>query len=313
MKIISGSKKFPKKSIKTIVVLGNFDGVHLAHQKMFQWAKTKAKLLRLKTIIYTFYPHPALALARASAPNMIMTLEQKIEAIHDLKIPYLVIEPFNLKFAHQTPETWFNHVIVKNLHAAAVVAGYDFTFGRHRVGNVELLQELCKAHNIKCFIMHAYLKGETLVSSSQIRHLVETGQVEKAKNLLGRYYYMDGTIIRGKARGKKLGIPTANLAPQNTLIPTTGVYATKVRFKNRLYPSVTNVGLNPTFGKNPLSIETYILNFKKDIYGEKIRLYFLSQIREERKFESIEALKTQIAEDIRLAKRINLKASASTI
>ena len=305
MKIIFGSKKFPKNSGKTIVALGNFDGVHLAHQKMFQLAQKQAKKLKLKPVVYTFSPHPAIALAKASAPNMIMTLEQKIEAIHGLKIPYLVIEPFNLKFAHQTPETWFNHVIVKNAHAAAVVAGYDFTFGRHRSGNVELLQELCKSRGIKCFIMHAYLKGETLVSSSQIRHLVETGQVEKAKNLLGRYYYMDGIIIRGKARGKKLGIPTANLAPENTLIPTTGVYATKVRFKNRLYSSVTNVGLNPTFGKNPLSVETYIFNFKKDIYGEKMRLYFLSRIREERKFGSIEALKEEIRKDIQAAKRIN--------
>jgi riboflavin kinase/FMN adenylyltransferase len=185
-----------------------------------------------------------------------------------------------------------------------VVAGYDFTFGTHRSGTVETLEILCTKHGLSCHILEAQMLGETLISSSQIRAFVSHGDMERAKALLGRYFFVAGQVIRGAGRGASIGIPTANLKVENELIPMAGVYACWVEYGKNRYKAVTNIGMNPTFGGNTLSVETHLLRFKGEIYGKKLRLHFVKKIREERTFASSEELVKQIKKDIDTAKRI---------
>jgi len=304
MKTFKGSNNFPANAKNPVVALGNFDGVHKAHQKMFKVAQKLAAKLKGQSVVYTFDPHPVKVLSQASAPPLINTLEQRLELIKDVGIDRVVIEPFLTKFAHMEAAEWFEKILVKRLHAKGVVAGYDFTFGSHRSGTAETLQSLCQDHNITCKILKAQLFRETLISSTQIRQFVSRGDVRHAKELLGRPFYIDGKVVEGKGRGVTLGIRTANLKTDNELLPKEGVYACQARIGRKTYCAVTNIGMNPTFGGETLSIEAHLLDFNKDIYNKALRLYFLDRIRDERPFASPEELVQQIQKDIKAAKKI---------
>lgn len=306
MKVLHSSKQFHKKVKRSVLVLGNFDGLHLAHQEMFRICRERAKQCKAKPVVYTLNPHPAVALSLDSSPRMIMTLEQKIEVIKNQKMKALILEKFDKNFASLKPKQWFEEIILKNIAPQSIVVGYDFTFGHKRSGNVSLLKTLCEQNHIELIILEAFLKKDNLVSSSQIRNLIKNGNVKAAKEMMGRCYYMDGFVVKGLGRGKKIGIPTANLAPDNELNPALGVYRSAVKIGRKIYASVSNVGINPTFGNDELSIETYLFDFKKNIYGKRIRLYFLDRIRAEKKFSSVEELVDQIHSDIKNAKRFKL-------
>ena len=309
MKVYRGSKSFPASAKRPIVALGNFDGVHLAHQKMFRLAVALAKKLKGIALAYTFDPHPVKVLSRASAPAMINTLPQKLELLKKTGLQAVVIEKFQVQFAHLSPEAWFHKVILKKLHAAGVVVGYDFTFGAHRSGTVETMEKLCTDAGLACEVLEAQLLGETLISSSRIRDFVGKGEVDTAAKLLGRPFFIDGKVIQGAGRGASLGIRTANLKTDNELTPMGGVYACQAELGKRRYPAVTNIGLNPTFGGRTLSIETHLLGFHRNIYGKDLRLHFIQRIRDERSFDAVEALVTQIHKDIDRAKKILEKQS----
>ncbi len=304
MKIYHSSKEFPSSVRNPVVALGNFDGVHLAHQKMFQWAARQAKKIKGKTVVYTFDPHPVKILSKESAPLMINTLEQKLELIAECKVDAVILEPFDLSFAHLEGREWFEKILVKRVHASVLVAGYDFTFGTHRSGTVETLHALCEEFHMGCHILPAQLLHDALISSSQVRQFVQNGEVKRAAKLMGRPYFIDGEVIRGVGRGGTLGIRTANLKVENELIPQSGVYACQVQWLKKKFSAVTNIGINPTFGGQTLGVETHLLNFNKDIYREKLRLYFVDKIREERTFASPQDLVRQIKNDIQAAKKI---------
>jgi riboflavin kinase / FMN adenylyltransferase len=304
MKIFHSSKTFPKSLKIPVVALGNFDGVHLAHQKMFQVAQAEAKRWRGAAVAYTFDPHPVQVLAKTSAPPMINTLPQKLELLRGQKLKAVVMEPFDHKFAHLGAREWFEKIILHRLHAAGVVAGYDFTFGVKRSGTVETLHQLCQEFNIHCRILEAQTLGDTLISSSQIRLFISQGEMERAAELLGRPYFIDATVIQGVGRGKQIGIPTANLQSENELIPARGVYACRAKVGLRHYGAVTNVGYNPTFGGESLSVETHLLRFRKRLYGKKLRLFFIKKIREEKTFTSAEELVGQIKRDIHVTETL---------
>ena len=301
VKIFHSSKSFAWRKRKPIVALGNFDGVHLAHRKMFSLARSAAKKAGGVSVAYTFHPHPVKVLARKSAPLLINTLDQRLELIAETGIDAAVVEPFDLKFAHLTGAEWFDKVILKNLNAAGVVAGYDFTFGTHRSGTVETLERLCRERGIDCRILEAQLRGETLISSSQVRDFIGKGEVGLAAELLGRWFFIDGSVVAGAGRGVQLGIRTANLKTENELIPLGGVYATWTELGKKRYRSVTNIGMNPTFGGRTLSIETHILKFKRDIYGKTLRLHFVRRLRPERSFTGPGELIQQIHKDVAAA------------
>lgn len=304
MKTYRTSKAFPASCPRPIVALGNFDGVHLAHQKMFQQTLRLAKKVKGTALAYTFDPHPVRVLSKESAPPMIHTLAQRLELMAGCGLQAVVVEPFDLKLAHLGAEDWFHKTLGKKLHAHGLVAGYDFTFGSHRSGTVETLEKLCAQSGVICKILEAQMKGETLISSTQIRHFLQRGDLIRARELLGRPYFVDGKVIRGAGRGAQLGIPTANLKIENDSLLLPGVYACRAQVGGKTYPAVTNIGMNPTFGGNALTVEAHLLRFKREIYGEKLRLHFYQRIREERAFASAAELVKQIHQDIEHAKKV---------
>jgi len=303
MKLFHSSQDAHGRLKNPVVALGNFDGVHRTHQKMFDLTVQLAREKKGLACVYTFDPHPVKILSPESAPPLINTLPQKIELIEKFKIKGLILEPFSPAFSKLSPEAFFEEVLVRRLGAKGIVAGYDFTFGAKRAGTVETLERLCFKHDVSCRILDAYLLGNTLVSSTQIRNLIHAGLVERATEMLGRPFEILGTVIRGEGVGASIGFPTVNLLVENELIPATGVYASQVKIGRRHYFSVTNIGYRPTFGGKRLTVETHLLHFKKNIYGRKIRLEFLAKIREERMFASVGELVQQIRKDIESAKK----------
>ena len=304
MKIFHSSKEAHNHLKNPVVALGNFDGVHLAHRKMFELTRAMAKKCRGNPYIYTFDPHPVKVLSPESAPPLITTLSQKLNLIKKSKIKGIVLEPFTPSFAKLSPEAFFEEILLKRLQVKGVVAGYDFTFGAKRAGTIETLERLCLHHGVACRILEAFLLGNTLVSSTQIRNLLQTGHVERASEMLGRPFEIVGTVIRGEGVGASIGFPTINLWVENELIPSLGVYATRVRWGRRRHHGVTNIGFRPTFGGNRLTVETHLLRFKGRLYGKKIRLEFIQRIREERMFPTVAALVGQIEKDVDVAKKI---------
>jgi len=304
VKVYRSSSKFPASIKKPVVALGNFDGVHQAHRKMFQIALRESRRIQGRAVAYTFHPHPVKVLSPFAAPPMINTLEQKLELMAATGLDAAVVEPFDLKFAHLSAEEWFRKILVKRLRASGVVVGYDFTFGSRRSGTVEVLERLCAEAGLFCRVLEAQLEGEGLISSSQIRAFVAKGEVERGAGLLGRYFFVDGKVVRGAGRGAGLGFPTANLKSDNELMPAPGVYACFAELGRKRHRAVANLGQNPTFGGSALSLEAHLLDFKGKLYGKKLRLHFIKRLREERSFASIEDLVLQIRSDIRQAEKI---------
>lgn len=283
--------------------MGNYDGIHLGHRHILNNLKKQAKKKGLPSVLYTFEPHPVKVLSPENAPALINTLEQKIELLKKTGIDAVVIEKFARDFSHLTPESFFEKYVVGNLHAKFIAVGYDFTFGSKRHGNRETLEKLCPEAGIDLEIVEPYFYRNTLVSSSLIRKRILEGKVKEAIPLLTRPFFLDGTIVRGKMRGGRLGIPTANLKTTGELIPADGVYVTETLLAGKKIRGVTNIGTNPTFGHGARTIETNLFKFKKNIYGKKVRLTFLKRLRGEIRFFSIKALVSQIRKDIARAKQ----------
>jgi len=305
MKLFHSSVEASRKIKRPVVALGNFDGVHLAHQKMLGLTQQMARKLKGTSCVYTFNPHPVKILSPDSAPHLITTLHQKLKLLAKLKMGAIILEPFNLQFAKLSPEEFIEKILIGRLGVAGIVVGYDFTFGAKRSGNPALLQKICAEKGIPCEVMEVFLLGQTLVSSTQVRQLIREGNVEKASFLLGRKFEIRGEVIHGEGLGKKLGFPTANLQVENELLPAHGVYATRLKLGLRWYEGVTNIGSRPTFGGNKLAIESHLFKFKKSIYGKKVRLQFIKKIRDEKFFSNGEALKEQIQKDIEVAQKIH--------
>jgi len=303
MKTFQSSSDAKGKLKRPVIALGNFDGIHLAHQKLFEAAKRLAKQVRGKASVYTFVPHPVKVLSPASAPPLITSLAQKTALIKRAKIQALILEPFAADFAALSPEDFFEKILIQRLRAAGIVAGYDFTFGAKRAGNADLLCRLCERHSIPCKIVEAQHQQSTLISSSQIRNFIRSGEVGQAALLLGRPFELIGKVVKGEGIGKSLGFPTANILPENELIPANGVYATRAKVGLRTYPSVTNIGFRPTFGGKRLCIETHLLKFRRSLYGKEIRVQFLKKLRDEISFPSIQELVAQIRKDVESARK----------
>ena len=288
-----------------VVTLGVFDGVHRGHRHIFEKVVARARRRHGLSLVYTFEPHPACLLAPLSAPPMLNNLAQKRELIAEAGIDRIVVERFTRSFSAITPDRFFHRILVRRLRAREIFVGHDFTFGVHRSGTTDDLRTMGKEAGVQVHVVPAYLWKETLVSSTQIRHFVAQGQLRAAEDLLGRPYFIEGRVIRGRGiGGKKLGIHTANIAPENDSILPTGVYATTTVVGGKRYSSVTNIGPNPTFGPGPLSIETHILKFNRSIFRRRIRIEFLEKLREEITFASAEELARQIHHDIDLAQKV---------
>ena len=284
--------------MKTVFTMGNFDGVHLGHQKILKQLVKAAHKIGGSSVVYTFHPHPAKVMAPEVNLKLLQTQRQKMKAIKDCAVDTCIVEPFTPDFAKMSPQEFFDRVILKRIKPKQIIVGHDLTFGWHRQGTVELLEDLCRKHGIGIEIVEPVFLDEMLISSTQIRKFVSEGMVEMAAKMLGRPFTLEGKVIKGRGIGEEINCHTANLEVENEIIPKSGVYITKTLD----LASVTNIGYNPTFGGSTLSVETHILNFSKDIYGKKLEICFYKRLRAERIFKNKDLLKGQIEKDIAEAK-----------
>jgi riboflavin kinase/FMN adenylyltransferase len=289
---------------KPVLALGNFDGVHLGHQALFRHVVSQAQEIGGTSMVLTFEPHPLQILAPEKAPLLLTTVEQKMHLIASMGIEVGLQIAFTEAFAGQSPIDFIHEVLSQTIGVHDLVVGYDFRFGHRRAGTTTLLQEQAAAFGYRVTVVSAITRDNIVVSSSNIRRLLQEGQVEAAGHLLGRYYAIEGPVVEGFRRGVALGFPTANVQPVNTVVPRTGVYAVRIVWENQPYLGVANVGYNPTFGNTTLGVEAHLFDFAADLYGATIRVEFVKRIRDERKFASVDELTAQIACDTQRARAI---------
>jgi riboflavin kinase/FMN adenylyltransferase len=286
----------------TVLTLGVFDGLHRGHQLVMSTVVERARLLGAMPTVLTFDPHPRAVLHPESAPPLLQTFDQKIEAFGVLGIEQVIVIRFNQAFAQIEAEDFLRDVVGERLQAREVYLGRGFAFGRGRRGNIELLQKVSERLGFYAAeVPEVRLRGRR-ISSSAIRALLAEGRVNLARQMLGRPYGVEGRIMRGQERGRTLGFPTANLRPQNRVIPRNGVYVTVALIKDAWRRSVTNIGTRPTFETDAVpSVETYVMDWSGDLYGEVMRVRFLHRLRDEQRFASVDELKRQIELDRRRA------------
>ncbi len=287
-----------------VLTLGNFDGIHLGHQKILKTLKERAEKTGLPSVVYTFEPHPRKVVSPEKGPPLIITQEEKIALIEGFGIDYLLLAHFTKEFAATHPREFVEDVLAKRLRVREVWVGHDYSFGRGREGSVEYLKEMAERLGFRVGVIPAFKKEGVIVSSSLIRRLVKEGDVKRAATFLGRPFSLTGKVVKGEDRGTELGFPTANIEVREELLPKEGVYAGLSTIEGRRYQSVVNVGRAPTFDRKKTIVETHILDFSGIIYGKDIRVTFVDRIRDEKKFPTVEELTEQIKKDITMARRL---------
>lgn len=310
MRIVTNLATFdPHACPKPIVALGNFDGVHRGHQAIFRYVATQAHALGGTGMVFTFDPHPLEVLAPDKAPPLLTTYEQKMRLLEALGITVGLRIPFTMDFARQEPLAFVREVLCQRLGTHEVVVGPNFHFGYQRAGTVAFLQAHAATYGYTVTVVQPIMQDDLLVSSSNIRRLLLAGQVDQAAQLLGRYYTVEGPVVEGFRRGTPLGFPTANVRPFNALVPQPGVYAVRVACEAGLYPGVANVGYNPTFGNQALSVEAHLFDVTLNLYGATVGVEFVQRLRDERKFASVDELVAQIAQDAACARTVHAQAA----
>jgi riboflavin kinase/FMN adenylyltransferase len=289
---------------RAVVAIGNFDGVHLGHQEIIIKARTLADQLACAMVCLTFSPHPTLELRPETPLRLLMTYDEKRRTLQKYQVAFCVEERFDTAFAELSARDFFQEILINRLHAVGVIVGEDFAFGCKREGNLKTLQDYCDQSQVKLEVVVPVLIAGEAVSSSRIRNALFQGKVELAAGLLGRPFAYRGEVVHGDKRGRTIGFPTANMKCEEKFPLKPGVYATSVIWREVEYPSVTNIGTRPTFDATELKIETHILDQSIELYGEVLEVRFHFSIRTEKKFSSIEELKSQIHADTILAKSL---------
>ncbi len=310
MKIFRGLEERPTLPAASAVAIGNFDGLHLGHQKILRFLVAKAREKRLTSLVLTFSPHPERVLG-GGRTAMIQTLEQRLAGIGASGVESVLLAGFNRAFADLTGEEFVKQIIVGLLAAKEVVVGQNFRFGRDRRGDIDDLRRHGQKMGFAVHPRSAVFRNRQIVSSSRIRSLLQVGDIRAANRLLGRPYLVEGKVIKGRGRGRDLGFPTANIRPENEIAPP-GVALTLARIQGRLYPSLTNTGCQPTFGAGPARIETYVFDFQGVLYRHRIGLLFIHRLREERRFRGAQELTSQIQKDVAAA-RLYFQKNASVL
>jgi riboflavin kinase/FMN adenylyltransferase len=284
-----------------VVTVGNFDGVHRGHQAMLRTVAARARELGAPSVVVSFDPHPLKVLHPERAPKMIQTLRQREEAIEACGIDALVLVPFTRDFSLTPAESFVKELLVKRLAVREVHVGARFIFGNERGGNLDVLRALGEAAGFRVAGLADVSDASGAISSTRIRNALHEGDMAAAWQLLGRPYAMDGIIAKGDRMGRKIGFPTMNLKPDNELFPKDGVYFSSVRIESfeRTFPCVTNIGCRPTVYEDfATTVESYILDFSSDVYGERVRLCFFDRVRDEQTFSSMLDLTAQIRRDV---------------
>lgn len=286
----------------TVLTLGVFDGLHLGHQLIMRTVVERAREVDAIPTVITFDPHPRAVLHPESAPPLLQTFDQKIEGFGVLGIQQTIVVRFTEEFSKLSAAGFLRDTVIERLHSREVYLGKGFAFGHNREGNIDMLRKLgTELGFIAGEVPEVTIRGKR-VSSSRVRQLLADGKVNLVRRMLGRPYGVEGRVERGAERGRELGFPTANLHPNNRVIPKNGVYVTGTLIEGKWHRSITNIGLRPTFGDaTEPSVETFVMNWAGDLYGDVVRVRFLYRLRDERRFDSIVALKSQIENDVRRA------------
>lgn len=292
---------------KRVIALGFFDGVHIGHGALLKKTAERAKELGCMSTAFTFDRAPKEYVTGVPVPLLTNPTERSALIREVYGIEQVIVEPFDQEMMTMPWQDFIDNLLLRKYHAAHLVAGHDFHFGHKNQGTPELLQEYCAAHGIGCDIIPKVEYQGLTVSSTLIRSLVEAGEVERASEFLGHFHAMTGTVEHGFGIGKERLFPTVNLIPHGTtILPARGVYATKVHLENgEIYPGVTNVGTRPTVGTGSgVTVETNLIGFSGDLYGQHIRVDFCLRLRDEMKFSSTKELHDQIAQDIAKTKSV---------
>lgn len=305
MQVLRGLEELRRGAPGPVVTIGNFDGVHLGHQALFAKARQRADALGAPAMAMTFEPHPMRVLRPAVNLPLITPLEQKIELVAGQGLDVLLCVRFDQDFARLSADDFVDKLLVHRLGVSEVVVGYDFAFGHKGLGDLDLLGQKAQDHGFKLHVVGPVMVGERPVSSTRVRQEVRACNVAEARLLLGRCYRIQGTVVSGHGRGGRLlGFPTANLRIADELLPGPGVYATFVSVAGGAAQfGVTNIGNNPTFNNQELSVETYLLDFAGDLYGQRLSLDFVEHLRGEMRFGGLDELKAQIASDVEAARQ----------
>ena len=304
MEVVRGVSEFKRRPVRPVLTIGNFDGLHVGHRTILDTVIERARQLEGESVLFTFDPHPRKVLQGDAGPKLLTTTEQKLEILEGFGIDWVVLQPFDLDFARTTPEDFVENHIHRGIGPVEVYVGYDFHFGRDREGSMRLLTEQGPHKGFSVTIIPEVTVGDRDVNSTRIRGLIADGEVEEAADLLGRPYSARGPVVEGMQRGRGLGFPTANLAPENEILPGAGVYAGHVRIlegprAGEIHGVVTNVGFRPTFDDGrDLVAEAHLIDFDDDLYGSVVELSFETRLRREMKFDSVDALRARIATDV---------------
>ena len=283
------------------VTIGNFDGVHMGHRALFNQVKGVAAELDGESVVVTFDPHPLTVLKNPAspAPEMIHSLNEKVRLISACTVNHVVVIPFNEEFSRIRAADFVRRILCERIGMKAIVIGHDYAFGYRREGNIDLLRDLSGELGFQVVLLEPVEVNGERVSSTTVRRLIKEGEMGRVRDFLGRPFRMEGEVVPGrKVGGAQLGFPTLNLEPGKGIVPGKGVYVVEVILDDIAYPAVCNVGVNPTFGLDRLSVEAHILDFNRMIYGERVKMDFLKKLRDERKFPDFEALSRQIASDV---------------
>ena len=292
-----------QKHLNGVIAIGNFDGLHLGHQKVINEAKQKAKKFNLPLGLMTFEPVPVMFFSKKNKDHRINSLKQKISQLKKLKLDFLIIIKFDKKFSSLTAEQFIKKIIYEKTKCKYLYVSKNFKFGFKRRGNVQTLKKFEKQFNYKNIITKPLKKNKKTISSTFIRKKIRAGKIELINKLLNRNWCVEGKVIKGKKRGRKIGFPTCNMRLSSYVIPKLGVYAVKVNIKNLIKNGIANIGYRPTFNGQNLLLETNIFGINKNLYNKVISVNFKKFIRPEKKFKNFEYLKKQIKIDIKQAKK----------
>lgn len=301
MKVYQGFEAIGEIS-NPVLTIGTFDGVHVGHQKIIQRLNKEAEKTDGESVLFTFYPHPRMVIAPDNhGLKLIQTQEEKIEKLRRMGLQHLIIYPFTREFANLTAREFVSEFLVQQLKVKTIVVGYDHQFGKNREGSLAFLQEMSKQYPFEVIEIPSHEIDEVNVSSTKIRHALELGDIETANRYLNEPFELTGTVVHGNALGRTIGFPTANMDLGDDLksVPAKGVYAVQVKLADgRLLKAMMNIGVRPTVSNVPkVHLEVFLFDFSEDLYDQRITVYLLRRVRDEKRFESIDALRAQLQED----------------
>lgn len=291
-----------------IVTIGMFDGVHVGHRALMQQLAHEKATLNGESVVLTFWPHPQVFFGKTQDFKMLSTLDEKLKLLTEIGIDHCIILPFTHEFSQLSAHDYITTILHKGIGAKKVIIGYDHRYGKQGQGDFALMKTMGAQLGFEVEEIPAFTLEHVNVSSTKVRHALQTGDVAKAQEFLSYTYSIAGTVQQGRHIGRTIGIPTANVLPDSEfkLIPALGVYVTRVLFNNSMYKSVASIGLNPTIDQNNTipSIEVHLLDFDANLYEQTIRVFFVQRLRDEKKYDSLQELQKAIQEDITIARQI---------